>query len=154
MKLVMNLYPVLIPVTVMFFVQFTKIIIDFLKTKKFKFNAQWLFSAGWFPSVHSAISTSISTLVALEYWIWSMLFAVTSMFTLLFIYDAMNVRYEAGKHAHYINNLKLELEETLQREPISPHLKERLWHTPVEVVGWIIFGCLLTILLSKAVWIW
>ena len=84
----------------------------------------------------------------------SMLFAVCCMFTFLFIYDAMNVRYEAGKHAHYINNIKIELEATLQKDPGNPHLKERLGHTPVEVIGGIVLGVVLTVLLSKIVGIW
>lgn len=83
-----------------------------------------------------------------------MLFAVAFTFTFLFIYDAMNVRYEAGKHAHYINNLRFELEATLHKQAPPHHLKERLGHTPIEVIGSILFGCILTLLLSKFIVLW
>ncbi|MEI8091861.1 MAG: divergent PAP2 family protein [bacterium] len=53
-----------------------------------------------------------------------MLFAVVAAFSLLFAYDAMNIRYEAGQHAHYINDLRTELEGVLQKKEVR--LKERI----------------------------
>jgi acid phosphatase family membrane protein YuiD len=47
----------------------------------------------------------------------------------------MNVRYEAGKHAHYINNIRTELKEVLNAHEKLHFLKERLGHTPTEVLG-------------------
>lgn len=40
----------------------------------------------------------------------SVLFAVAVAFSILFAYDAMNLRYEAGQHAHYINDLRIDLQ--------------------------------------------
>jgi acid phosphatase family membrane protein YuiD len=65
---------------------------------------------------------------------------------MLFAYDAMNLRYEAGQHAHYINDLRIDLQWVLTRKEKWP-LKERIWHTRVEVAWWIIFWLVLTFLL-------
>ncbi|MBP7885029.1 divergent PAP2 family protein [Patescibacteria group bacterium] len=37
------------------------------------------------------------------------LFMVAGIFALLIRYDAMNLRYESGKHAQYINSLRSEI---------------------------------------------
>lgn len=82
-------------------------------------------------------------LVRLEYGFGSILFAVAFAFSVLFAYDAMNLRYETGQHASYINDMRLELEAILQKKQRSP-LKERIGHTPIEVAGGILFGTILT----------
>ena len=46
----------------------------------------------------------------------SLMFAIVFAFSLLFAYDAMNLRYEAGQHAHYINDLRFELQNVLQKK--------------------------------------
>ena len=52
---------------------------------------------------------------------------------MLFWYDAMNVRYEAGKHAQYINEIKEELKSFSFIDYKLNDLKERLGHTLIEV---------------------
>lgn len=63
---------------------------------KFNIKGSW---SGWMPSVHSAVVTSLTTAVALKYWISSDLFAISLGFTVIIIYDAINIRYEAWLHA-------------------------------------------------------
>jgi acid phosphatase family membrane protein YuiD len=46
----------------------------------------------------------------LEYGFDSTIFAIAFAFSILFAYDAMNLRYEAGQHAHYINDLRVDLQ--------------------------------------------
>jgi acid phosphatase family membrane protein YuiD len=82
----------------------------------------------------------------MEYGFDSILFAVAFAFSLLVAYDAMNLRYEAGQHAHYINDMRFELQSVLQKSAKRP-LKERIGHTPLEVFGGMLFGSLLTFLL-------
>ena len=55
------------------------------------------------PSVHSAVVVSLSTAMALKYGIMSDYFAIALTFTVIIIYDAMNVRFQAGQHAAAIN---------------------------------------------------
>ena len=84
-------------------------------------------------------------LVWLQQGFGSVTFAVTFAFAVLFAYDAMNLRYEAGQHAQYINNLRFELQNVLVKKEHA--LKERIGHTPFEVAGGIVFASVLTYIL-------
>ncbi len=76
-----------------------------------------------------------------------MYFAICLTFAFLFWYDAANVRFEAGKHAKYINEIKDELRSFSFIDYKLQDLQERLWHTFVEVVWGIVVGGTLTALL-------
>lgn len=78
----------------------------------------------WMPSVHSSVVTAITTAIAIKYWVSSDLFAITLWFTVIIIYDAINIRYEAWLHAVAINKL------------IGEKFKESLWHLPSEAFAW------------------
>lgn len=133
----------IIPIVVGWIIQTIKLIIDFIQEKKFHFENFW--RAGWFPSVHSGISSSITTLMLLKFWIYSPPFTIAFIFSFLFWYDAMNVRFEAWKHAKYINKISYELKNLLNFNEQYLYLKERLWHDFLEVVGWIVIWTSLTI---------
>jgi acid phosphatase family membrane protein YuiD len=47
------------------------------------------------PSVHSSVVVSLATAVAIKHGINSDLFAISMAFTVIIIYDAINVRFEA-----------------------------------------------------------
>jgi uncharacterized protein len=47
------------------------------------------------PSAHSAVVVSMTTAIALKYGMTSDLFAIAFAFTMIIIYDAINVRFEA-----------------------------------------------------------
>lgn len=87
--------------------------------------------SGGMPSVHSSVVVSLATAFALKYGIHDDLFAIVMGFTVIIIYDAINVRYEAWLHAKMIN-------ERLGEK----RLKESLGHLPSEAfagsVLWII----------------
>lgn len=133
----------LVPLLVWWCIQIIKVWIDFFTTQKMSFSSLW--SAGWFPSVHSGIAASISTLMLLHYWAYSPEFAIASSFSFLFWYDAANVRYEAWQHATFLNRISEELDKTLNLWWKIVMLKERLWHTAFEVVWWIIVWVCLTL---------
>ena len=147
-----SFYPVFIPVLVILVIQFVKLMIDWVTNKRFEWNN--LFTTGWFPSVHSGMTSSLVTLVYLDQGVGSIMFAMAFVFMFLISYDAMNLRFEAGKHAHYINNLKHDIESVLQRQESKMRLKERMGHTPVEVIGWLLVGCILTVLFYKFLLVW
>lgn len=132
-----NLPLFVIPLAVAIIIQSIKIIVDFFVEWRKKVKIDYLRRAGGFPSVHSGISSSITTLMALTYGIQSPHFAISLCFSILFWYDAMNVRYEAWKHAQYINEIKEELKSFSFIDYKLNDLKERLWHTLVEVIGWV-----------------
>lgn len=105
------------------------------KVKTGKFELRRALSSWWMPSVHSAIVTSITTAVALKYWIYDDLFAICLTFTVIIIYDAINVRFEAWLHAMAINRLVWE------------RFKEELWHLPSEAFAWSLVWIFTAILL-------
>lgn len=148
-----SFYYFLIPIIVAAVIQIVKLIIDFIRSQRINFRN--LLTAWWFPSVHSGLTSSVATLVFLLEWPHSLLFAVTLCFMLLISYDAMNVRYEAWRHAYYLNHIRLELKDVLrQKEGLDMRLKERIGHTRWEVLGGIVFGIVLTVLLYKMVYEW
>lgn len=105
------------------------------KTNKWDINAAlW---SWWMPSVHSAVVVSLTTAVALKTWIDSDLFAICLAFTVIIIYDAINVRFEAWLHAEAINKLF----------PLEKKFKESLGHLPSEAFAWSILGIAVAIFL-------
>ncbi len=127
-----------------FCVQWLKVVIDLFKYRKFRFHH--FFSSWWFPSFHTGLSSSVTMLVLLEYGFDSVLFVVVAAFSLLFAYDAMNLRFQTGQHAHFINKLRFELQWIFLKEQVEK-LRERLWHTPLEVLwGFVIWSSLTYVL--------
>ena len=105
------------------------------KIKSGTFNLRRALSSWGMPSVHSAIVTSLTTAIALKYWVASDLFAICLTFTVIIIYDAINVRFEAWLHAMSINKLLWE------------KFKEELWHLPSEAFAWSLVGIFTAILI-------
>jgi len=130
----MKLFPVLIPIIVWWAIQILKAIIDFSQNKRNIFKN--MFSSWWFPSVHSGITSSLAMVVFFQEWLYSTSFAIAFTFALIISYDAMNIRYEAGKHAVYINKISIDLEHILHSKPTKQFLKERIWHKRWEVLWW------------------
>jgi len=102
-----HMYPIFIVIIVGCIIQIVKVIIDFIRYKRFYIGH--IFASGGFPSFHSGLASSVTMLVRLQYGFGSIFFAVAFAFSVLFAYDAMNLRYETGQHALYINDLRLEL---------------------------------------------
>ncbi len=69
------------------------------------FSLSQALGSGGMPSVHAALVTSLSTAIGIKYGIMSDIFAVSLVFTAIIIYDAINVRFEAGLHARVLNSL-------------------------------------------------
>jgi len=137
----LSLSPLFIVLLVGFSLQFLKVIIDAIKSKAF--HPYSFVSSGGFPSFHTGLSSSVTMYVLLVYGVDSIMFMIVFCFALLFAYDAMNLRYEAGQHAHYINDLRSELQDVLHQAKKRP-LKERIGHTPLEVFGGVVLGSLFT----------
>lgn len=139
----------LIPLIVGSIIQIFKVVIDFSIEKSVSIDSLW--RAGWFPSVHSGISSSICVVIGISTGRWGPLFALAFGMSFLFWYDAMNVRYQAGMHAKYLNDIRLEMQDLLKIGQNFQFLKERLGHTFLEVVWWIFIGWLLTFVVMRLV---
>lgn len=117
------MYPIFIVIVVGCIIQIVKVVIDLIRYKRFYIGH--IFASGGFPSFHSGLASSVTMLVRLQYGFGSVLFATSFAFSVLFAYDAMNLRYETGQHALYINDLRLELQTILQKKE-KQALKERI----------------------------
>lgn len=137
----------LVPIAVWIIIQIIKVIIDLVAAKRLQRTALW--SAWWFPSVHSGIAASITTVMLFEHGIDSTAFALAFCFSFLFWYDAANVRYEAGQHAKFLKKIGEELWGILDIGIKTPLLKERLWHTFFEVMWGVLIGAWLTVLMYR-----
>jgi uncharacterized protein len=76
------------------------------------------------PSAHSTLVVSLSATIGIKYGVWSDEFMICLAFGIIIIYDAMNVRFQAGLHAKLLNSLKI------QNDPLN----ESIGHTPVEAI--------------------
>ncbi len=148
----------MIPLWVGFAIQCIKLVVDFFVEKKVSRSHLWM--SGGFPSVHSGIAASVTMLMLLVYWVDSSEFALAFTFSFLFWYDAANIRFEAGQHATFLNQITQELKELNymifqwmpeESRTVRHILKERLGHTVLEVIGGIIFWAVLTRLLIALV---
>ena len=96
-----------------------------IKIKTWKIDITSALWSWWMPSVHSSVVVALATAVAIKHGIWSDFFAVSMAFTVIIIYDAINVRFEAWQHAIAINEFIWEKK-----------FKESLWHLPSEAFAW------------------
>ena len=121
-------FPVFIPVCTGIVVQAFKLGITLIRHK---FRVSWkdITQFGGFPSAHTAFVTSLTYTVYVFEGASSLLFALSFVFSLLFLFDAMRVRYEAGRHAQELNRMLGEKKYI-----------ERLGHTPFQVFAGIVFG--------------
>jgi len=116
--------------------QVIKIPLYYLQRRKW--NWSLLFTTGGMPSSHSALMTATTFAIGLYNGFDSPVFALGVVITMVVTYDAAGVRQQAGIHAQRINVIMAEL---LKGHPITERdLREVLGHTPLEVVGGILFG--------------
>lgn len=136
---------IIIPIIVVIITQVAKTIIETIKYKKF--DIKRLFNgSGGMPSSHSSLVVSLLTLIALNYGFDSIYFAITLIFSMIVLYDAMGIRYETGKQAEVINMItqKIDIKNIVA-------LKEKVGHKPIEVLGGIITGIALAIILNRII---
>ena len=127
---------VLVPFMVWFGIQIFKVITDLIKTKKFNFKR--IMGAGGMPSSHSAVVTSLATLIGKYEGFETPIFGVSVIFAFIVMYDAAGVRRAAGKQAKILN--KLVETPGLTGIQVSEKLVEVLGHTPMQVIVGAIVG--------------
>lgn len=96
------------------------------------------------PSSHSAVVTSLATLIGMEYGVESGIFALSCVFSAVVMYDAAGVRRAAGKQATLLN--KLVENAANSGIVVSEKLVEVLGHTPLQVLVGAIIGILVGLL--------
>lgn len=126
----------IIPFAVWFGIQSFKVIWDLVVTHKFNFKR--ILGAGGMPSSHSAVVTSLATMIGKSQGINSQIFALSVIFACIVMYDAAGVRRAAGKQAKLLN--KLVETPGLTNIEVQERLVEVLGHTPTQVLVGAIVG--------------
>ncbi len=96
------------------------------------------------PSSHSAVVTSLATMVGKAYGIDSAIFAVSLIFAFVVMYDAAGIRRAAGKQAKILN--KIVETPGLTGVEVSEKLVEVLGHTPIQVLVGAMIGVVVGII--------
>ncbi len=124
--------------------QFTKIIIHTMIERKF--TLERVFGDGGMPSVHSATVSSLATICGLVVGFDSPLFAVSAVFAVIVMRDAMGIRREAGKHAMSIKELAEKINGMFNKDKHirTENIKMLVGHSPIQVL----FGCISGILIA------
>ena len=122
-----------------FVAQFLKTLIHTLLHKSFQ--AERLVGSGGMPSSHSATVCALSTAACVLYGADSPIFALSFIFAMIVMYDAIGVRRETGIQAKLLNDI-LKLFEDMGRNELSANekLKEFVGHTPLQVLAGAILG--------------
>lgn len=120
-------YPFLIPLISVFCAELIKVSIESVRKKHWSIK-NFLHSGGM-PSGHSSLSGGILYTSFHISGIQSVEFSIATVLAIVVMYDAINLRRQAGKHARVLN--------TLQKKE---KLDERLGHTFMEMLMGFILG--------------
>jgi uncharacterized protein len=110
-----------------------KFLINSIKARQWAFN---LVGNGGFPSNHSAVVSSMATLIALREGIGHPAFGVAVTLCFIVIIDANSLRQHVGRQAAAINRLA-------EGKPGHKTLRERMGHTVVEIIGGLCTGVII-----------
>lgn len=104
-----------------------KFAINSLKAKSAAFKQ---IGYGGFPSNHTSIVTSVAWLIALKEGLAEPALGVAVALAFIVILDATSLRMKVGEQARRLNRLT----------PDQTPLRERMGHTPFEVLGGVVTG--------------
>ena len=134
----------LVPLGVWTAIQIFKVIWDLIVTHKFNFKR--ILGAGGMPSSHSAVVTSIATMIAKTEGLDSKMFALSFVVACVVMYDAAGVRRAAGKQAKLLN--KIVETPGMSHIQVQEKLVEVLGHTPSQVFVGALIGIIVGFLLG------
>lgn len=116
--------------------QVLKVVLVFWEEKRLDLSR--MIGSGGMPSSHSALITAMAVSVGKYAGLDSVAFAIAASVALVVMYDAANVRREAGRQAELLNKIVLEIYQDNHFN--QEKLKELLGHTPVEVAAGALLG--------------
>ena len=144
-----SLYPLVTALLSNILAQVLKTVVYYYRTGKWDFH--WVIASGGFPSSHSSTVTALSLSIGIQEGFDSAIFAVTTIFSFIVMYDACHVRYYSGKNIELTQQLVKDLREMTGLhfdDPIyQEKLKNVLWHKFVEVIGGFVVGLAVPLIL-------
>ncbi len=105
--------------------------------------ATQLIGYGGFPSNHSTIVCSMATLIGLREGLNNPAFGVAVTLAFVVMLDAASLRRHVGKHASTLNQL------TRNDGHRGLQLRERIGHTPVEIIAGAVVGALVALVVNQ-----
>ena len=121
---------VLTPFLAWFVAGIIKFAINSIRAKQLAYD---LIGYGGMPSNHSAIVSSMTTLIALKEGMSHPAFGVALTLAFIVILDAGSLRRQVGKHAAMINKLMIASKD-------QTPLRERMGHARIEIVAGMLLG--------------
>ncbi len=143
----------IVAIIAMVVAQIIKIPVYYLKHNEWDISI--VFSTGSMPSSHTAFVIALTTGVGIKDGINSTTFAISMVFALITLHDAIKVRGESGKQAKVINEIvmditglysALNMKDSKKRES---KLKELIGHTTSEVLSGIFLGIFVAVFCMK-----
>lgn len=126
--------------------QVTKTIIYIILNRDFR--PERLVGSGGMPSSHSSTVCALAVASLLRYGIQSFEFAISFLFGIVVMHDAMGVRRETGKQAQVLNKLLFEDFLNLDGEILAEKLKEYVGHTPLQVACGAVLGIVIALVIN------
>jgi acid phosphatase family membrane protein YuiD len=124
--------------------QVLKVLINLWLEKKLDWRR--CFGMGGMPSSHSAFVFSLMMAIAFQEGVGSTVFALAFGLAAVVIYDAMGVRRETGRQGAVLNQILTQM--LVEGKPITEkQLKELVGHSPLEVLGGLLVGSIITLVL-------
>ncbi|MDO5325366.1 MAG: divergent PAP2 family protein [Clostridia bacterium] len=124
--------------------QFLKVLITLWLDKRLDWRR--IFGMGGMPSSHSAFVFSLMMAIAFQEGVGSTAFALAFALAAVVIYDAMGVRRETGRQGAVLNQILTQM--LVEGKPITEkQLKELVGHSPLEVLGGLLVGSIITLVL-------
>ncbi len=117
--------------------QVLKVVIQLVHFRQLELH--YLLGSGGMPSSHSSVVCTCAVSVGLLTGWDSVAFALAVILALVVMYDAANVRREAGKQAKIINYI-MENKREMRPDFYGKALKELLGHTPMQVLAGAVLG--------------
>ena len=111
-----------------------------------RFVAERMVGGGGMPSSHSATVCALATAAGMKYGGGSFEFAISAMFAIVVMYDAMGVRRETGIQAKVLNEMMDLLTNMGKEMSAEDRLKELVGHTPLQVLMGALLGVLIAVL--------
>ena len=125
--------------------QFLKFLLTWLVSGKIKLER--LTGSGGMPSAHTAMVVSATIATARVEGLGSAAFAIALVVACIVMYDATGVRRQAGEHAKQLNKINRDNDD--DNDSFEDELlKEKLGHTPLEVLGGSLLGIIVSIVYS------
>ena len=144
-----SLYPLVTALLSNILAQVLKTVVYYYRTGKWDFH--WVIASGGFPSSHSSTVTALSLSIGIQEGFDSAIFAVTTIFSFIVMYDACHVRYYSGKNIELTQQLVKDLREMTGLHSDDPiyqeKLKNVLGHKFVEVIGGFVVGLAVPLIL-------